>query len=408
MAELKRTLNLAEVVFFASGVILGAGIYTVIGKAAGASGNTLWISFMIAAFTALLSLFAYAELVSVFPKAGGEYSYVRESIHLKWAYVVGTMVALSSIISSATISIGFAGYLSHLLDFPQQIAALIIIGLILGINLLGIRQSSVVNIVFTLLETAGLIFVIYAASPAVGDVSYVEMPENGIHGLIAGAALCFFAFTGFEDAVKLAEETKKPEKNIPKALFISAIVVMILYTCVALTVISMIPFQELAESDSPLSTVVEKRFGHNGAMIIAIVALFSTSNSLLSNMLGASRVLYSIGKEKNKLRFLGTVLPNRRTPVYALIVAALVAAAFSLIGKVEKVALITNFFVFITFIIINLTVIYLRIKQPNLKRPFRIPGNIKNIPVISIVAILMLVLMISYTVYGLSKDLISQ
>ncbi|HLP56084.1 MAG TPA: amino acid permease [Fluviicola sp.] len=401
MAELKRTLNLAEVIFFASGVILGAGIYTVIGKAAGVGGNTLWISFLIAAFTALFSLFAYAELVSVFPSAGGEYSYVRESINLKWAYVVGTLVALSSIVSTATISIGFAGYLSQLTDFPQHIAALLIIALIWGINVLGIRQSSIVNIVFTLLETAGLLFVIWAAAPALGEVRYTELPENGVNGLIAGAALCFFAFTGFEDVVKLAEETKKPEKTIPKALFISANVVMVIYVCIAILVVSMIPFAELAESDSPLATVVEKRFGHNGALIIAVVALFSTSNSLLSNMLGASRVLYSIGKEKNKLRFLGTVLPNRKTPVYALIAAALVAAGFSLIGEVEKVALITNFFVFITFIIINLTVIYLRVKQPDLKRPFKIPGNIRNIPVISIVAVLMLLLMIGYAVYGL-------
>jgi APA family basic amino acid/polyamine antiporter len=406
MGELKRTLNLTEVVFFASGVILGAGIYTIIGKAAGAGGNMLWLSFAIAAVTALLTLFAYAELVSIYPSSGGEFTFVNETAGLKWAYVVGVMVALSGIISSATISLGFAGYFSELVEFPQKIIALGIIALILAVNILGIRHSSVVNIIFTILETGGLLFVIYSAAPAVGEVNYFELPENGINGLLAGAAICFFAFTGFEDAVKLAEETKNPEKNIPKGLFISAFIVMIIYLCVAFVVISMIPFKELAESDSPLSTVIEKRFGSSGAIIIAVVALFSTSNSLLSNMLGASRVIYNVGKENKTLGFFGKVNSKTKTPVLALIAAAGLAALFSLIGDVRLVALLTNFFV--TFIIINVTVIYLRVKQKDLKRPFKIPGNIKGIPVISIISIVMVTLLMIYTIYGITTGMLEE
>lgn len=407
MGELKRTLNLTEVVFFASGVILGAGIYTIIGKAAGGGGNMLWLSFAIAAFTALLTLFAYAELSSIYPSSGGEFTYVKESAGIKWAYAVGVMVALSGIISSATISLGFAGYFSELVDFPVKLTAVIIIGFIFAINVLGIRHSSVVNIIFTILETGGLLFVIYSAAPAIGEINYLDPPPQGIIGLLSGAAICFFAFTGFEDAVKLAEETKKPERNIPRALFISAAIVMVIYLCVAFVVVSMIPFDELASSKSPLSTVVEKRFGSTGATIIAIVALFSTSNSLLSNMLGASRVIYTIGKENKKLSLFAKVVPKRKTPAMALIAATLIAIFFSLIGDVKLVALITNLFVFITFLIINITVIYLRKTQKDLKRPFKIPGNIRGIPVISIVAILMVTLLMGFTIYSLISDLTS-
>lgn len=405
MSGLKRTLNLTEVVFFATGVILGAGIYTVIGKAAGAGGNMLWLSFSIAAFTAILSLFAYAELVSLFPQSGGEFSFIKEAVNIKWAYVVGTMVALSGIVSSATISIGFAGYLSELVEFPEKIAALCIIGFILLVNISGIKHSSVVNIIFTVIETAGLLFVIYSAAPSVGEVDYFEMPPNNIHGLLAGAAICFFAFTGFEDAVKLAEETKSPEKNIPKGLFIAAIIITVIYLVVAFVVISMIPFKELAESDSPLSTVVEKRFGHTGAIIIALVALFSTSNSLLSNMLGSSRVIYNFGKENKKLALFARLLKKRQTPAVALIATASLASLFSLIGNVQQVALITNFFMFMTFLIMNVSVIYLRVKQKDLKRPFKIPFNINNIPLISVLAIIMVLLLAGYAVYSLSTGL---
>ena len=387
--------------FFATGVILGAGIYTIIGEAAGEGGNMLWLSFATAAFTAVLTLFAYAELSSIYPSSGGEFTYVKESAGLRWAYVVGVMVALSGIISSATISLGFAGYFSELVDFPAVVTAIAIMGVILAINILGIKHSSVVNIIFTILETGGLIFVIYSAAPAIGKINYLELPPEGISGVLAGAAICFFAFTGFEDAVKLAEETKSPEKNIPRALFISSAIVMTIYLCVAFVVVSMIPFGELASSENPLSTVVEKRFGSTGAMIIAIVALFFTSNSLLSNMLGSSRVIYNIGKENKKLSLFAKVLPKRKTPALALIAVAVIAAAFSLIGDVKIAALITNFFVFVTFLIINITVIYLRKTKKELSRPFKIPGNIRGIPVISVVAIFMVTLLMGFTIYSL-------
>ncbi len=401
MGELKRTLNLTEVVFFATGVILGAGIYTIIGEAAGGGGNMLWLSFAIAALTALLTLFAYAELSSLYPSSGGEFTYIKESAGVKWAYVVGLMVVLSGIISSATISLGFAGYFSELIEFPTTATSILIIGIMLALNISGIKHSSVVNIIFTILETGGLIFVIYSAAPAIGDINYSELPPQGIAGVLAGAAICFFAFTGFEDVVKLAEETKNPEKNIPRALFISSAIVMTIYLCVAFVVVSMIPFGELASSESPLSAVVEKRFGSNGAMIIAIVALFSTSNSLLSNILGSSRVIYHIGKESKRLSLFAKVLPNRKTPAFALIFVAVIAAAFTLLGDVKLAALITNFFVFVTFLIINITVIYLRKTKKDLIRPYKIPGNIRGIPVISIVAILMVTLLMTVTIYSL-------
>lgn len=406
MTELKRTLGLAEVSFFAAGVILGAGIYTVVGKAAGFGGNMLWLSFLIASVTALMTAFAYAELVALFPKAGGEFFYVKESINIKIAYIVGIAVALSGIVAGATISVGFAGYFSQLLQFNQTITALGIIGIILFINAIGIRQSSITNIIFTIIEIGGLGFVIWSGWSKIGSVNYTELPPEGINGVLAAAALSFFAFTGFEDAVKLAEETKKPEKNVPRGLFIASAIVICLYMAVVIAAISTIPFEELAKSDSPLSTIVESRYGHNGALIIAVIALFSTSNSLLSNMLGASRITYGMAKE-NGIKLLEKVSSKRGTPIPALILVALCTCAFSLIGKVETVALIANLFVLSTFVLVNVSVIYLRIKDPDRERPFKIPGNIKNIPVISIFAILMILVLAGYTIHGLVKGVMS-
>lgn len=401
MAKLKRTLRLGEVVFFACGVILGAGIYTVIGEGAGFGGNMLWLSILVAAVTAGMTAFSYAELCAMYPEAGGEYAYAKRAFENPLQVTVGLMVSLSGILGAATISIGFAGYFSELLNFNLRLGALCIILLILFINITGIRQSSATNIVFTIIETAGLGYVIYSAWPAVGDIDYFELPPAGAAGVMAGAALCFFAFTGFEDTVKLAEETKNPERNIPRALFMASTIVAVIYVLVVIAAVSAVPYGQLAESDSPLSAIVESRFGRTGALIIAVVALFSTSNSLLSNMMGASRVLYTIAGDTRRLKWLAFISPKRQTPVTALVLAAACAAAFSLIGDIKTVALIANFFVLGTFLLVNLAAIRLRITKKNEKRPFRIPGTIGAIPVIPVLAIIMTLVLGGFAVYGL-------
>jgi basic amino acid/polyamine antiporter, APA family len=398
--KLRRTLNLWQVAFFVIGVILGAGIYAVIGKAAGQAGNMLWLAFAFSSVTALLSLFAYAELVSMFPSAGGEYAFLKEAAGKKWARLVGTMVAISGVVASATIAIAFAGYFGELVDIPQQVTSLAIIGIIFLVNAWGIKESLVVNIICTLIEAGGLLFVIYTAAPSIPDTAYLERPPGGFNGVLIAAAICFFSFTGFEDAVKLAEETKQPEKNMPRALFIAALIVIAIYVSTAMAVVAALPYQELADSDSPLSVVISQTYGRTGAVVLAIVALFATTNSLLSNMMGASRVLYKMSSESS-FSVLGKVHPKRKTPIRGLIVAAGTCACFALIGKVEKVALIANFFVFTSFLLMNGTVIYLRMKQPDLERPFKTPFTIEKVPVISVLAILMIVILLVYTVVAL-------
>ncbi|HYE54318.1 MAG TPA: amino acid permease, partial [Chitinophagaceae bacterium] len=297
MAELKRTLGVGQCIFFGVGSILGAGIYTVAGKVAGWSGNLIWLSFLLASVTALFTAFSYAELSAAFPKAGGEYEYTKRAFGKKAGLITGTIISMNGIISGATVAVGFAGYFAELLPTPTLLAAIGIIALIFLINVSGIRQSSTINIIFTIIEAAGLFLVIYSAFSNPRNIDYFEPSEKGMNGFFAGAALAFYAFIGFEEIVKLAEETKNPEKNIPKALFSASIIVLIMYSVVTLAAITAIPPQQLAASDSPLADIVSNQYGRTGALIISIIALFSTSNTILSNMMGSSRVLLNLGKE---------------------------------------------------------------------------------------------------------------
>jgi amino acid transporter len=172
---------------------------------------------------------------------------------------------------------------------------------------------------------------------------------------------------------------------------------------VAISAVSVIPYAELEKSSSPLADVVDTKFGRTGVIIISIIALFSTSNTILSNMLGSSRVLLNMSKETTLLKQFSYISKNRKTPVAALVLILITMCGFALIGKIETVAMIANIFIFITFIVVNLSVIVLRLQDKKLERPFRIPINIQNIPVISILGILMTIFLLSYNIYSLFK-----
>lgn len=399
---LNRTLSFWEISFFATGVVLGAGIYTIVGEAAYFGGNMLWLSFLISALTALLTVFSYAELCAMYPTAGGEYKYMEQGFGKTFAVILGLIVACSGIGGAATISLGFAGYFSDLIDIPFMIPTIGIILLMFAVNSAGIRHSSTFNIVFTIIEVSGLGLVIYSGWDKIGDVNFVALPEKGIPGLFIGAALSFFAFSGFEDTVKLAEETKEPERNIPKGMFLAMSFIVIMYLLVVVTSISAVPYEKLAESKSPLAMIVETALGKKGALILGVIALFSTSNSILSNMLGASRVLYKMAKVE-KMNFLSKVSGKTKTPIVALALVCIIVLALSLLREIRTVALISNFFVFAVFLCVNVCVIVLRYKEPDTERPFKIPFSIGKIPVISALGVGMILFLLVFTVMGLTS-----
>lgn len=402
-SKLKRTLGLAEATFFGVGSILGAGIYAVIGEVAGMSGNMIWLSFLIASVTALLSALSYAEISSMFPKAGGEYVYTKNGFP-KIAVVIGLLVSFTGIMSGATVAVGFAGYFSELIGFNETLAALGVVALVGLVNISGIRQSSWMNILFTVVEFGGLVLVVYAAAPKVGSIDYLELPPDGFNAVMLGAALSYFAFVGFEEIVKLSEETKKPEKNIPRALFIAITIVIVVYLIVSVCAVSAMNWKELGDTKNPLAAIVENRLGAIGVTVVSIIALFATTNTILSNMLGSSRVLMEMGRDYKLIERFASVSRVTKTPVIALIIIAGLMAALSLVGRLEVLALVANFFVFTAFITVNLIVIKLRITDKDLKRPYKVPLSISNIPVTAVIAVLLTLVLFGYSIYGVATS----
>jgi APA family basic amino acid/polyamine antiporter len=387
---LKRELGLLEVTLSGTGIILGAGIYVLIGQAAGLAGNAVWLSFAFAALIAVFTGLSYAELSSMFPTAGAEYDYVSNAFHQRLAFIIGIMVILSGVVGAATVSLGFAGYFISFTGLPLVPVA---VALLLGLGFLtawGIRESTRVAIVLTLIEAGGLVGIIAIGLPHLGSVNYLEMP-SGLSGVFAGAALIFFAFQGFEEMVKLSEETREPEKNIPRGLIFAMVITIVLYLLVAVAAVSAVGFMSLASSPAPFAEIASTYLGSGGSTLFTIIALFATANTVLLMLIASSRLVYGMAKSGSLPGRFATVHRTRRTPGIAIAVVIGVSLVFLLLGDIREDAQITNFTLYVTFLVINAAVIALRLHSPQLPRPFRVPLSLAGIPVTPILGALVCV-----------------
>ncbi len=391
---LKRELGLLEVTLLGVGIILGAGIYTLIGKAAGLAGNSVWLSFGLSALVAIFTGLSYAELSSMFPKAGAEYEYVLNTFGKRLAFIIGWLIILSGVIGASTVALGFGGYSNTLFNVPVRIGALILLAALSFILFYGIKESAWFAIVATLIEATGLVFVIFIGLPYFGNVDYFNMPM-GLKGVFEASALIFFAYIGFEGVVKLSEETKTPEKTIPKGLMLAILISIVLYMLVAVSAVSVMGWEKLSNSDAPFADLAFSVLGNKALVVLSVIALFATANTVLMMLLASSRITYGMADSFSLPAVLATLHPSRRTPWVAIISMTGLSMVFVFAGDIDFVADVTNFTLFVTFIVINAALILLRYREPLLKRPFRVPLAVGKFPLLPLFGLSSCIFMLS-------------
>src|SRR3989344_2637355 len=378
--RLKRTLGFWGVSIDGIGVIVGAGIYALIGVAAGVAGPALWMSFVFAGILALVTGLSYAELSSIFKTDAGEYDYLTKAFNKYLGIAVSALLVLAGVVICATVSLAFGGYFQTLIGVDARWIALglLVLGTIIGIR--GMTESTAIAAGLTIVSILGLLFIIILSIPHLGKVSLFEMPF-GFSGVLQGSALVFFAYIGFEAIIKLTEETKQPEKNIPHAIMFSIVVSTVLYILVAISAVSVLSWQQLSASQSPLADVAGYFFGSSTFYIVAIIALVSTANTVLIELIAISRMLYGLA-ERNVLpeRF-GYVNPKTRTPTFSVLIVGIGSLSFLAIGSLELLAHIANFFMFATFALVNFSVIALRWKMKK-RSKFCVNCNVFGVPVL--------------------------
>lgn len=384
MAEqLRRSLGLTSLVFYGVGTIIGAGIYSVIGAAAGEAGSLLWVSFALAAVVALITALSYAELASMIPKAGAEYQFLKRAFPGRpfIAFMGGWLIALNAAATAATVALAFAGYLDVFLPAPHILTAFALLAFCTAINIAGIREATWVSIAIICVEVAGLLLFIWTGFGAGGSVDKPPSAASpSLGGALAATALVFFVFIGFEDVANLAEESKRPEQDTPRALVIAVFTTALLYMLVAFAALSLAAPQMMATSKAPLTEAAALAAPWRGTAM-AIAALFATVSTALITLVSISRLLFGMARDGDMPRALAKTLTKRRTPWLAALALFAAAAALLPLGEVKIVASVSSFGVLLVFSAVQIAMIVLRFRDPDAKRPFRVPGSIGRLPV---------------------------
>mgnify|MGYP003971960251 FL=1 len=395
MSELKRHMGLFQLTMYGVGLTLGAGIYVLIGEAAGFAGNSMWISFGLAAIVAIFAGLSYAELTTLFPRAAAEYVFVKNAFKSEFiGFLIGWLTAITSMIVGATVALGFGGYFAQFLDIPITLSAISLLGGLSLVSFIGIRQSAWANTIFALVTITGLGIIIFLGFTyeVTEPVDYFESP-TGMTGIILAFVLIFFAFIGFEDMANVAEEVKRPKKTLPRAIILSIIITAAIYILVSLSSVRILNWDDLSQSAAPLADVATRGLGIEGGITMSAIALFATASTVLITLVAGARILYGMAKSGSLPSIFSRVHSKTGTPWVAVIGIFVTSVTFAFIGDIVIVANIVVFAIVITFAMINLSVILLRYVRPDEIRPFRVPLNVGKFPILPLFGFIITVYM---------------
>ena len=404
--KLKRCLSLTEIVIYGVGLILGAGVYVLIGATAGLAGNMLWLSFLLAALVASFTAASYAELSAMYPRAGAEYVYARAAFGWKGlAWMFGFVGVVLGFSTASAVAVGFARYMSLFVPMDQTMIAVVLVIAMSFLNYWGIKESARFNALATSIEVGGLLLIILAGGYFIlsGHIPLADLgqlPEAGTHSgfvwmpVISAGALIFFAYMGFEDIANIAEEAENPSYTLPRAYLYALLISTVIYVLVAIVAVSVLPYQELAQSDQPLSAVMASLLGGIAPQLIAVIALFATANTVLITLIVCARMIYGMARASSLPAVLARIDSSRGTPYVGVALTGAITIAFLFFKEIEILASISDVGIFILFLAVNLSNIILRYRHPDKQRPWRVPLNIGRFPVISLLGAVSCILML--------------
>jgi APA family basic amino acid/polyamine antiporter len=372
--RLNRVITRPMLTFFILGDILGAGIYALTGQVAGDVGGAIWASFLVSFLLALVTAFAYLELVTKYPRAAGAALYVHRAFHISILSFMVTIAVMASGVTSASFAATRVGgrYWTGVFGTespPTVLIAIVVILLVAAVNYRGVGESIKVNIVITLIELSGLLFIVLVGAKVLfsGDGNpgqAFEFKDSGfgaLTGITAGAATAFYAFIGFEDSVNMAEEVRDPVRTFPPALLTGIFAASIIYLLVGFTAAMTVPLDVLTESSGPLLEIVERGLpDFDASTVFSVIAMIAVSNTMLINMLMASRLLYGMANQGVLPAPFAWVSP-RRTPWFGILFTT--ALSIVLIVTTEDLSGLSDTTVLLltsVFFLVNICVLVLR------------------------------------------------
>jgi APA family basic amino acid/polyamine antiporter len=353
--ELKRSITARQLYFYVVGDVLGSGIYVLVGLVAAAVGGAFWMAFLAGVSIALITGLAYAELVTKYPQAAGASLYINRAFRSPVLTFFITICMLSANMAAVgSLAAGFVRYFSGLIGLPEDAIwastgiALAFLALITVINLIGITESVIANVIMTFVEIAGLVIVILigviALVEGVNDPSVLLQfsTEGGagsaVLAVLAGVSLAFFAMTGFENAANVAEETINPSRAFPRALIGGMATAGVVYVLVSISAALAVPIGELA--GNTLLVVIEADLFFIPAaimlVIFGVIAMVAISNTALVTIVAQSRILFGMARENVVPAVFAKVHHSRRSPYVALLFGSAVVGTLLVAGAIIR------------------------------------------------------------------------
>ncbi|XP_066589837.1 cationic amino acid transporter 3 [Prorops nasuta] len=397
-SELARVLNLFDLTALGVGSTLGLGVYVLAGSVAKeTAGPAVCISFLIAAVASAFAGMCYAEFASRVPKAGSAYVYSYVTVGELIAFVIGWNLLLEYVIGTASVARGLSNYLdaltgnamakalrsvmpinvSFLSEYPDFFAFGMVLLLIILLST-GVRESSFLNNIFTIINVVTIVIVIVAGSikadPRNWFLSPSEMPATavnvgtggfmpfGMKGVMIGAAKCFYGFVGFDAVATTGEEAKNPQKNIPLAIVFSLAIIFIAYFSISTVLTMMWPYYD-QNADAPFPYVFEQIGWSAIKWIVNIGAIFALCTSLLGAMFPLPRILYAMGSDGLIFKFLAKVHPKTMTPIIGTILSGLLTGFMTLIFNLQQLIDMMSIGTLLAYTIVSISVLILRYKK---------------------------------------------
>lgn len=389
--DLKRSLGLWQLTMISVGATLGTGIFVILGASIPLAGPAIWIAFLVAGVAALLSALSYAEMASCVPASGSSYSYVYATMGEGIAWVCGWCLVLEYAVSIAAVAVGAGQYINeslatfglHLPDAIAQppgfggvvnlpAAGLVILSMLLLIR--GAKESAWVNTVMVGVKIVILLIFVAIAFTAFSAQNFEPLAPMGVAGISAAASRLFFSYIGFDAASTAGEEARNPQRDLPKAIILSMLIITGIYILVAIAAIGARPWTWFHSGEASLVVILQQLTGQPWvALLFSVGAVIAIASIVLTVLYGQTRILMTMSRDGMVPRVFGRISPRTNTPVAGTLIVGIVVAVAAALIPLGELADATSIGTLCAFALVNLSVIYLRRARPELRRSYRVP-----------------------------------
>lgn len=397
--QLKKTLGWQHLIALGIGAVIGTGIYTLTGIGAVRAGPAVILAFALAGFLCTCAALAYAEMATILPAAGSAYTYTYSVLGEGLAWIVGWSLILEYGVTCGAVAAGWSGYMVGLLNslgihLPQAILAgpsagglvnlpaVLITIAVTALLAQGTKESATVNAVLVAIKMVALGVFVYFTVQVIhgsnfepfmpyGFVSHIE--DGQVKGVMAAAAIIFFAFYGFDAISTAGEETKNPGRDLPIGIVGSMFACTLIYIAVAGVAVGSMPFTEYAHSAEPLALILRKLGSGKIAVIIGAAAIIALPTVILAFLYGQSRIFFVMARDGLLPTRLALVSARTGTPVRITVVTAIIVAVLAGLVPLDQIAALANAGTLLAFIAVAVCMLVLRHRAPDQYRIFRSP-----------------------------------